>query len=218
MLIKLIDAITNLYKRQVDNAFIELNKNSKPGSVVFVGDSITDFFRLNEFFHGIYIINRGISGDTTDGVLKRLPESVFDLSPSKVFLLIGTNDIGENKSDDHVIGNISEIIDRIKDKCPKTEIYLQSIYPVSNARDRKIKKFIVGKRNNEKICRINEGLKKVAKEKGIEYIDVYSNLTDEKGNLKLEYTVDGLHLTVSGYRACADVLRPYVFDNASYPP
>jgi len=210
---RLLDAITRLYKKTVDNAFIELNKSAKPGGIVFVGDSITDFFRLNEFFHGVYIINRGIGGDTTDGVLKRLSESVFDLSPSKVFILIGTNDIGENKSYDHIIGNIALIIDKIQNKCPEAKIYLQSIYPVSKAKDKKIKKFIVGKRSNEKIRRVNEGLKRIAKEKDVEYIDVYSHLTDEDGNLKLEYTIEGLHLTVEGYRACANVLRPYVSEN-----
>jgi len=155
MVRKLVDAVTNLYKKQVDNAFIELNKSAKPGSIVFLGDSITDFFRLNEFFHGIYVINRGIGGDTTDGVLKRLSESVFELSPSKVFILIGTNDIGGNKSESHVISNIAEIIDRIRDSCPETKIYLQSVYPVSNAKDKKINRFIVGRRTNEKICRVN---------------------------------------------------------------
>jgi len=213
MILRIIDALTRLYKKQVDNAFMELNKVAKPGGIVFVGDSITDFFRLNEFFHGIYIINRGIGGDTTDGVLKRLNESVFELQPSKVFLLIGTNDIGENKSEDHIVRNIEEIIDRIQEKSPETRIYLQSIYPVSRAANRKIKKYIVGRRNNEAIRRINERLKKVAREKGIEYIDVFSHLTDEEGNLRLEYTVEGLHLTIEGYRVCADVLRPYLYDN-----
>ncbi|UZQ85548.1 GDSL-type esterase/lipase family protein [Thermoclostridium stercorarium] len=211
MISRFIDAVTSLYKKQVDNAFVELNKSAKPGSIVFVGDSITDFFRLNEFFHGAYVINRGISGDTTDGVLKRLNESVFELQPSKVFLLIGTNDIGGNKSDGHIVRNIGEIIDRIREKCPETRIYLQSIYPVSKAGHKKIRKYIVGKRNNEKIRRINEALKEMAKQKGVEYIDVYSHLIDEEGNLRLEYTVEGLHLTVEGYRVCAEVLRPYVF-------
>jgi len=213
MISRIIGALTRLYKKQVDNAFLELSKVAKPGGIVFVGDSITDFFRLNEFFHGIYVINRGIGGDTTDGVLKRLNESVFALLPSKVFLLIGTNDIGENKSDEHIIRNIREIIDRIREKCPETQIYLQSIYPVSRVNDKKINKYIVGRRTNERIRRINGELKKIAREKDIVYIDVFSHLTDENGNLKLEYTVEGLHLTIEGYRVCADVLRPYVLDN-----
>lgn len=210
---KFVDLVTKLYHKQVDNAFVELNKVAKPGSIVFVGDSITDFFRLNEFFHGVYVINRGIGGDTTDGVLRRLNESVFELMPSKVFLLIGTNDIGDDKSDEHIIGNIERIIDEIREKCPYAKIHLQSVYPVSRAKERKINRYIVGKRTNERIRRINEKLEKVAGEKGIVYIDVFSHLTDETGNLKSEYTVEGLHLTIEGYRVCADVLRPYVLDS-----
>lgn len=73
---------------------------------------------------------------------------------------------------------------------------------MSKAGHKKIRKYIVGKRNNEKIRRINEALKEMAKQKGVEYIDVYSHLIDEEGNLRLEYTVEGLHLTVEGYRVC----------------
>ena len=162
-----------------------MNKSARPGGIVFLGDSITDFYRINEFFHDSYIINRGIGGDTTDGVLKRMPESVYDLSPSKVFILIGTNDIGENKDEEHVIYNIAQIIQKIQDNCPDARIYLQSIYPVSKAKDKKIRKVIVKKRNNEIISRINVELEKLAQEKGIVYIDVYSHLVDDEGNLNL---------------------------------
>lgn len=209
---RFVNRIIRLYQRQIDNVFFELNESAEPGGIVFVGDSITDFFRLNEYFHGIYVINRGISGDTTDGVLKRLPESVFQLSPSKVFLMIGTNDLPEKKNDQDIVNNIRKIITEIRDKCPNTKIYLESIYPVSNARHKKIKRFIVSKRNNERIMRINQSLEALAHEKEISYIDVYSRLVDETGNLRLEYTVEGLHLTVSGYRVVAEVLKPYVME------
>ncbi|NLK67917.1 MAG: lysophospholipase [Clostridiaceae bacterium] len=208
----IIDRIIKLYKKVVDNSFFELNKSARPGGIVFLGDSITDFYRINEFFHDSYIINRGIGGDTTDGVLKRMPESVYDLSPSKVFILIGTNDIGENKDEEHVIYNIAQIIQKIQDNCPDARIYLQSIYPVSKAKDKKIRKVIVKKRNNEIISRINVELEKLAQEKGIVYIDVYSHLVDDEGNLKLDYTVEGLHLTVNGYKVVSDILRPYVLE------
>jgi lysophospholipase L1-like esterase len=89
-----MNPIIKFYQRTIENVFTHLNAVAKPGSIVFLGDSITDFFRVNEFFPGVYVINRGISGDTTDGVLNRLAESVYELSPSKIFLMIGTNDLG----------------------------------------------------------------------------------------------------------------------------
>ncbi len=206
----IIDRIIKLYKKVVDNSFFELNKSARPGGIVFLGDSITDFYRINEFFHDSYIINRGIGGDTTDGVLNRMPESVYALSPSKVFLLIGTNDIGEKKSQEYIVSNIGKIIQKIQENCPDARIYLQSIYPISKAKDKRIKRVIVKKRTNNKILSINAELEKRAKEKGIVYIDVYSHLIDEVGNLKLEYTVEGLHLNAKGYKVVSDVLRPFV--------
>lgn len=175
-----------------------------------MGDSLTEFFRVNEFFPGAYVINRGIGSDTTDGVLSRLPESVYELSPSKVFILIGTNDIAEKKSEQNIIGNIWEIVTRIQENCPDTKIFLESIYPVSYEKNKKIKKHYLGARDNEKICSINEKLRLMAKEKGITYIDVFSHLINEEGNIRLEYTVEGLHLTISGYQKVAEVLMPYV--------
>ncbi len=206
----IIDRIIKLYKKVVDNSFFELNKSARPGGIVFLGDSITDFYRINEFFHDSYIINRGIGGDTTDGILNRMPESVYALSPSKVFILIGTNDIGEKKSQEYIVCNIGKIIQKIQENCPDARIYLQSIYPISKAKDKRIKRVIVKKRNNNKILSINVELERLAQEKGVVYIDVYSHLIDEVGNLKLEYTVEGLHLNAKGYKVVSDVLRPFV--------
>lgn len=206
----IIDRIIKLYKKVVDNSFFELNKSARPGGIVFLGDSITDFYRINEFFHDSYIINRGIGGDTTDGILNRMPESVYALSPSKVFILIGTNDIGEKKSQEYIVCNIGKIIQKIQENCPDARIYLQSIYPISKAKDKRIKRVIVKKRTNNKILSINVELERLAQEKGVVYIDVYSHLIDEVGNLKLEYTVEGLHLNAKGYKVVSDVLRPFV--------
>lgn len=209
---RFMNTIIRFYQRTINNIFFELNESSEPGGIVFLGDSITDFFRVNEYFHGAYVINRGISGDTTDGVLKRLPESVYDLSPSKVFIMIGTNDLMEKKQEQTIVTNIENIITLIQEKCPDTKLYLESIYPVSAAREKKIRRFIVGKRNNEKIKNLNENLKYVAQKKGITYIDVYSHLVDASGNLRHEYTVEGLHLTIQGYKVVSKVLKPWVMD------
>ena len=208
----LLNRIVQFYQSKTEIAFSELNECAEPGGIVSLGDSITDFFRLNEYFHGIYVINRGISWDTTDGVLLRMPESVYQLKPAKVFLMIGTNDVGDNKPEHEIVHNIDQIITAIQANSPDTKIYLESIYPVSVLRHKKIRKIIVGKRTNEKIRSINEKLKNLAQEKGIPYIDVHSHLADEKGNIRLEYTVEGLHLTVPGYRVAADVLRPWVME------
>ncbi|MBP7174636.1 MAG: lysophospholipase [Thermoclostridium sp.] len=208
----LLSKIVQFYQSKIEITFSELNECAEPGGIVFLGDSITDFFRLNEYFHGVYVVNRGISWDTTDGVLLRMPESVYQLQPSKVFLMIGTNDVADNKSEQEIVHNIDQIISAIQANCPDTKIYLESLYPVSTLRHKKIRRVIVGKRTNEKIRSINDKLKKLAQEKNIPYIDVHSHLADEEGNIRLEYTVEGLHITVPGYRVVADVLRPWVME------
>lgn len=205
-----MNPIIKLYQRKVGNTFIELSKCARPGGIVFLGDSITEFFRVNEFFPDAYVINRGIGSDTSEGVLNRLPESVYELYPLKVFILIGTNDIAARKTEKNITGNIWGIITQIQQNSPKTDIYLESIYPVSAEKNKKIKRLYLGARNNEKICNINAKLKIMSNEKGITYIDVYSHLINEEGNIKLEYTVEGLHLSVCGYHKVAEILMPYV--------
>ena len=81
-------------------AFRTENKFVKKGGVVFVGDSITDFCNLDTYYPGLNAVNRGISGDTVEGIRGRLEESVFGLSPSVVVLLGGANNFAEGYDDD----------------------------------------------------------------------------------------------------------------------
>lgn len=190
--------------------FTELNKRLKAGGIVFLGDSITEQFIVSEFFSEHSVINRGISGDTTDGVLKRLEESVFDIEPSKIFLMIGTNDLGNGKEPEYIVNNIDTIIVKIHERLPETKIFIESIYPVRKDGDNKIKKRMVGKRNNESINQINERIIKIADQYHITYIDIHSLLQDKYGNLKFEYTVEGLHLTPIGYVTVVEEIEKYI--------
>lgn len=201
----------DIYMQSVDN-WRETNKGLKGGGIVFLGDSITERFRVNEFFQDKFVINRGISGDTTDGVLARMDESVYALNPSKVFLMIGTNDLGiGNKEPKYIIHNIQKIIEEIKNRCPTTKIYLESIYPINNTNYNLIDKFMSGNRSNKTIIETNKGLAKLTGD-NVTYIDVYSRLTDEYGKLKIDYTYKGLHLIGQGYRKVVEVLKPYVLE------
>ncbi|WP_218975576.1 GDSL-type esterase/lipase family protein [Mesobacillus foraminis] len=198
------------YQQRVES-WQETNKTLKAGSVVFLGDSLVEFFQVNEYFEGVTAINRGIKGDTTEGVLKRMKESVHDVKASKVFLLIGTNDLGiEEKEPEYIVNNIGKIVQEIRDHNPGTKIYIQSLYPVNHSDAKKIDKADVGNRTNKDITLINEGLKKLCEAEGITYIDVYSNLLDEDQMLDLDYTREGLHLNGQGYQKVVEILRPYI--------
>ncbi len=199
------------YKYQMSvKSFEEFNAISKPGGIALVGDSITEGFRSSELLPEYYILNRGIGGDTTEGVLSRMSESIFDTKASKVFLMIGTNDLGNGKKPDEIIKNITEIIRQTQEKFPNIKIYLESIYPISKVEHEKIDKTMVGIRSNQDIERINCQLEKYMKEKNITYIDVNSQLKDENGNLKIEYTTEGLHLSALGYTKVVEILKPYL--------
>jgi lysophospholipase L1-like esterase len=172
-------------------AFRSLNKHSKPGGIVFVGDSITQDFNVYEYFPEHRVYNRGIGGDTSRGLLTRLNESVFELKPKKVFLNIGTNDLDLiNDGLDAIFTRISEVIKKILDSDKELELYFISIYPVNpDISD------TVGKRNNKDIKELNQRISKI---KGITYINLYDLMTkDDK--LNPDYTLEGLHMNQNGY-------------------
>lgn len=203
-------SIKENYQQRVES-WQESNKTLKEGSVVFLGDSLTEFFHVNEYFEDVRAVNRGIKGDTTDGVLKRMEESVYDVKPSKVFLLIGTNDLGiEKKEPEYIVRKIGTIVEGIKENSPGTKIYIQSVYPVNRSDAKKVDEADVGNRKNEDITQINNHLKKLCEAEDITYIDIYSHLLDDQKMLDIKYTREGLHLNGQGYRQVVKVLKPYI--------
>lgn len=179
----------------------------KKDKIIFLGDSITHRYDLKKYYDNKNIINQGVEGDTTEDIINRLQTSIYDYNVRKVILLIGTNDIGIGKDP---IENIKLIINKIKSYDNSIEIIVESIYPINNTKNSKIKKDVVGTRNNEKIKETNKKIKEICKEKNITYVNVYDELTDKNGNLKLEYTVEGLHISDDGYKKITNVLSKCV--------
>lgn len=179
----------------------------KKDKIIFLGDSITHRYDLKKYYDNKNIINQGVEGDTTEDIINRLQTSIYDYNVRKVILLIGTNDIGIGKDP---IENIKLIINKIKSYDNSIEIIVESIYPINNTKNSKIQKDTVGIRNNEKIKETNKKIKEICKEKNITYVNVYDELTDKNGNLKLEYTVEGLHISDEGYKKITNVLSKYV--------
>lgn len=186
---------------------METKEVVKKDKIIFLGDSITHRYDLKKYYDNKNIINQGIEGNTTKDVLERLQTGVYDYNAKKVILLIGTNDIGDQEDP---IENIKLIINKIKSHDNSIEIIVESIYPINNTKNSKIKKDVIGARNNEKIKETNKKIKEICKEKDITYVNVYDELTDKNGNLKLEYTVEGLHISDEGYKKITNVLSKYV--------
>ena len=182
--------------------------NKQEYDYVFLGDSITFRNDWKYFYPHNTLINSGIDGNTTEQVLQRLEADVFFYQPKKVILLIGVNDIARQIDVSTIVDNVDDIVKKIKKELPNTEIYLESIYPVNNVRFNRSHSKI----KNEKILEINNHYKNIADKYDITYIDMYSHLTDEEGNLNVIYSKDGLHLSLQGYIAVTEVLNNYILD------
>ena len=162
-------------------------------------------FDLETYFPGQPVVNSGIAGNTTDQILASMKTRVYDYNPSKIFLLIGTNDLRDGKAQEAVVQNVEKIIEEIQTNRKQAEIFVESLYPVNGSVSS-----AVGVRSNEAIQNINAQLEKYCKKKNLAYIDMYSKLQDEQGNLQTQYTVDGLHLSDEGYQIVAGVLQEYM--------
>lgn len=162
-------------------------------SIVFLGDSIIAFYKTNEYFNNLNIVNRGIAGDTSEGVLNRL-EQIKKIKPSVVLISVGSNDIVRTKDSLSVIvSRILKIKEELESSLKTSKIYLLSLSPV--LRDHEITNNLYMKhRTNDIIDNINRELAK-----NTTLIDVNEVLKDENNNLKLAYTTDGLHLNKLGY-------------------
>lgn len=179
------------------------------GAIVFLGNSITDHWQWHEYFTpptGVAILNRGIGGDITAGVLHRMPE-IIRHQPSKLFLMIGINDLIGSKPNAQIIANIEHILSILKSQCPDTKIYLESILPIN----REIFKTDTPSVSTDNIRQVNAELSALAKRMDCTYLDIFSLLIDpETDMLRASYTRDGIHLTAQGYRLWINEITPLV--------
>jgi len=173
-----------------------------PGKVVFLGNSITEGGNWKRLLKDSTVINRGISGDNTFGMVARMDE-IVKLKPGSVFILIGTNDLSKSIPNEAIIENIFTIVSKIKAGSPKTKIFVQSILPVNE----KVEKFPQQFNNGSHILIINDQLSRYAERLRYTYVDLYSKFLDDQGRLNASYTHDGLHLNASGYQHWLEVLK-----------
>ena len=198
-------------KPQVKYKTKEVVKTKMDDNYVFVGDSITDFYDLDKYYPDMHTVNSGINGNRISAILNDMNGRIYQYNPSKVFLLIGVNDILDERDASEIANDIKEIIDGIQDNRPYAEIYVESLYPINDTDDEKIDLEMVNVlRNNEKIKNINKEIKKVCKEKKVTYIDMYSKLVDDNDKLNIDYTTEGLHLNNEGYKVVTEEIMKYI--------
>ena len=177
-----------------------------PKDIIFLGNSITNGAEWTELLNNNHVKNRGISGDICMGVYDRL-STVLKGKPAKIFLLIGINDVARGTSADTIVKRVGMIVEKVKHDSPKTKLYLQSVLPVSDH----YKMFKGHTSHGHIVPDINKGLKVLAKEENITYIDLYSHFVDPvTGKMNIEYTNDGVHLLGKGYLKWVEIVKPYI--------
>ena len=172
--------------------------------VVFLGDSITDGWKLDEYFPGKPYVNRGISGQTTPQMLVRMFPDVIDLHPAAVIILAGTNDIAGNTGPE-TLTMIEENIQAISDLAEKhgIKVMLCPILPVSDYTASKQ----TARHPPSDILKFNGWLRNYASEAHAVYVDYYTALGDGQGMLKDGYSNDGLHPNAKGYAVMAPLAQ-----------
>lgn len=170
-------------------------------SLVFLGDSITQGWGddLGGSFPGVKVANRGISGDTTRGMLVRLRDDVLALNPTGVVLLMGTNDLEENAEPETISGNFKLILAELKKHNAKMPVIVCQVFPSSATK----------KRPADKIKKVNELYAAAVKgDPQVTLVETWTLFADERGDAKSAEFPDLLHPNKQGYAKWAAALRP----------
>ena len=202
-----------VYKEKNTKEEVKINNMKdirKYENIVFLGDSITDFYPIDNIFIDLPIVNSGVNGYTTEDILERMDSMVYQYNPTKVFLLIGTNDIMYEKDKaDNTVNNIKKIVNNINKNRKNTKVYIESIYPVRKQSN----PGMVKDRDNNIIKEMNEKIKDYCLNNDkAEYINMYDQLKDENEEFATIYSDDGLHPNDLGYAKISQVRLHYIYD------
>ncbi len=161
---------------------------------VLVGDSLSLWFPEENLPKTQLWLNQGISGDTTGGILKRLP-AIAAIRPDKIYIMAGINDLRKGLSDEEILNNHRQIIRRLHNQHPSAEIIVQSILPTRFAAI-----------PNSRIRNLNLTIATIAQQEKATYLDIHNAFIDILGNLQRELTTDGIHLSDRGYQVWQQLL------------
>jgi lysophospholipase L1-like esterase len=191
------------------NRYAEANAKLPPAvagrpRVVFLGDSITDGWRLNEYFQDRDFVNRGISGQITAQMLGRMKADVIDLKPAAMMILAGTNDIARGLALPAIQNNLTMIADLAQ--AHNIRPLFASVLPVHDYnKDRNPAWEMSRRRPPATIRALNEWIQSFCRTRGYTYVDYFTPMADPAGFLKKDLAEDGLHPNAMGYRIMAPV-------------
>lgn len=223
---ELINLDHELEKKKKIRSFRQLNKYAKQGQILFTGSSLMEQFPVCELYSSLcpgskkILYNRGVGGFTSDEFINDIDTVMLDIEPSKIFINVGKNDMNSDSDTNgedaitHIISNYENILKAADEHLSDPEIYIMAYYPVNTnvinmLKDRDLyEKFKT--RSNEKISEANVQLKKFADTHDCFFIDANSGLTDSKGELRPEFTIDGVHMYPDAYRIVFENIVKYI--------
>jgi lysophospholipase L1-like esterase len=170
-------------------------------AIIFLGNSITEYAEWHEIFGNPKVKNRGISGDKIAGVKNRIA-NLTSQKPAKIFLMLGTNDLGEGRSIPDILYDYEALVQFIQNASPRTQIFLQSILPTYGD----------ATRNNKDIIKLNAGIQKISKKYHLIYINLFDKLKTAENELDKRYSFDGLHINGDGYIVWKKEIETYIED------
>jgi len=172
------------------------------GRIMFLGNSITEMGDWKKVLNDTTVINRGIGGDITFGLLKRLKD-VTDRQPSKIFILLGINDIGKDIPEAIIADNYLKIVKELHSKCPQTRIFVQSVLPVNPT----MPHFPQHYDKEEHVIKLNKMLQASAILGHYTFVNIFPLFLNTHGRLESKYTYEGLHLKPEAYVVWAAYLK-----------
>ena len=177
-------------------------QDSGAGPVVFAGDSLTEAFHVSRYFADRWVENRGIAADHISGgigcgLMVRLAPELFARKPSRIFLLIGVNDIAEHHKPERFVSDYRNLVEKLRQLYPTSSIIAVSLAPTRGNYAHL----------NPTIRYCNDFLREYAAAHGMPYLDLHRQLVDAGGELRRRYSIDGLHLTPLAYWVWRDKVR-----------
>jgi len=178
---------------------------AKENRIVFIGDSITDYWKLADYFAAgkpYVVLNRGIDGQSTPQMLVRFRQDVIDLHPKVLVVLAGTNDIAgvtgptRNEDIEADYASMAELA-----RVHNIRVVFASLLPVYNYTPESKESFAL--RPRERILALNHWLMDYCAKNGLVYLDYFSALVDGQEMLKRQLSDDGLHPNAAGYKIMA---------------
>ncbi len=175
---------------------------------ILAGDSISLWFPVELLPEGRHWLNQGISGESSDGLLKRL--QLFDQTqPEVIFVMIGINDMIRGVEHKTILDNQQQIIRYLRQKHPQTQIVVQSVLPHSGKNSTWEGKAKLLAIPNSSIREFNRRLQAIAQKEGVKYLELNPLFANQKGELRPEFSTDGLHLSNQGYMVWSSALQLY---------